>query len=178
LLFSRADGQTYTSNAKCLPPQSLIPPPLFLCRQGANDDWYWMYASVLPSEKLLRVVSNDQMRDHRLSLLEPRPFLRWKATQICRFELSHAFESSKVADGTLDVPTMRLMDPPNFSSEIQRNNADEGSGGPVWHIPIGGDGQTDAPHTVAAMASTTRPPGGWWFDGGDKRPKQWLYLRL
>lgn len=36
------------------------------------------------------VVTNDLMRDHRVAFLEPRPFMRWRNTQIVYFGLSKA----------------------------------------------------------------------------------------
>lgn len=40
---------------------------LFECAPGLYDDWYWMYASVVSPEAVQRtkVVTNDEMRDHR-----------------------------------------------------------------------------------------------------------------
>jgi len=42
------------------------------------DDLYWMYATVADDDHPMLAVTNDRMRDHWVSLLEPRPFLRWK----------------------------------------------------------------------------------------------------
>ncbi|RYH13396.1 hypothetical protein EON65_35760 [archaeon] len=66
---------------------------------GADDDWYWMTASlVTPQSPIILhasphtntskhthttpvasapyVVTNDRMRDHKLSFIAPRPFIR------------------------------------------------------------------------------------------------------
>ncbi|CAM9249804.1 unnamed protein product [Chrysoparadoxa australica] len=58
---------------------------LYVCSDSVNDDWYWMYASVAFDDAPCNVISNDLMRDHRLALLEPTPFRRWKATQMRRY---------------------------------------------------------------------------------------------
>jgi len=50
---------------------------------GASDDWFWMMASV-SGDQGVYVVSNDQMRDHRISLLtvEPNPRTKHLKLQI------------------------------------------------------------------------------------------------
>jgi hypothetical protein len=101
---------------------------------GANDDWYWMLGSVCRDDAPARVVSNDQMRDHRLALLEPRPFLRWKTSQLVRFNLSHAYEPDRLAAGEITPPEFQLRRPPAYSPEIQRSVAADGRR--VWHIPV------------------------------------------
>jgi len=54
---------------------------------GANDDWYWIYVTLCGRRKNpAYVVTNDLMRDHRLAFLEPRPFVRWRSTQIVHFD--------------------------------------------------------------------------------------------
>ena len=64
---------------------------LYVVPQWANDDWYWMYATLDEGRKgLAQVVTNDLMRDHRLAFLEPRPFMRWRSSQVLHFDLSHA----------------------------------------------------------------------------------------
>eukprot|EP00639_Heterosigma_akashiwo_P010553 CAMPEP_0206372720 /NCGR_PEP_ID=MMETSP0294-20121207/7276_1 /ASSEMBLY_ACC=CAM_ASM_000327 /TAXON_ID=39354 /ORGANISM="Heterosigma akashiwo, Strain CCMP2393" /LENGTH=655 /DNA_ID=CAMNT_0053820151 /DNA_START=139 /DNA_END=2103 /DNA_ORIENTATION=- len=99
-----------------------------------NDDWYWMYATVVNRDgqaeeeeedkegHRLMVVTNDKMRDHRLSLLTPRPFFRWRSTQIMNFDIRKE----------QDIPYLvaTVLDPPVFSREVQMT--DNG----VWHVPI------------------------------------------
>jgi len=71
---------------------------LFVVPQWANDDWYWMYATVNEGrQQMARVVTNDLMRDHRLAFLEPRPFIRWRNSQVIRFDLTHAAVDQAVA---------------------------------------------------------------------------------
>jgi len=116
----------------------------------------------------LHVISNDHMRDHRLFLLEPRPFLRWKSTQILRFELDHAYEPLRIAAEEISVPTVQLSSPPVFSAEIQRivtpgggGGAEEGGGEDArvtWHVPIMLQREDEAAqpqHAEQACASTT-----------------------
>ena len=100
---------------------------------GANDDWYWMAASVATSEGV-RVVSNDLMRDHRLALLQPRPFLRWKTTQMLRFAFSHAHQIGLSNTSGWQPPQVTLQDPVPFSVEMQRCSTPDGHCS--WHIPI------------------------------------------
>jgi len=127
---------------------------------GSNDDWYWMLSTVVDDIESVRVVTNDQMRDHRLALLDPRPFLRWKTTKIIRFDFSHAWETDKIVNGTIDVPRVTLIQPPLVSPEIQRSTDDEHL---IWHFPIRSnvteaeeeDREYHANPTEAACASTT-----------------------
>jgi len=127
---------------------------------GSNDDWYWMLSTVIDEGETVRVVTNDQMRDHRLALLDPRPFLRWKTTRIIRFDFSHAWEPEKIANGTSDIPQVTLIQPPVISPEIQRSSDEEHM---IWHFPIRTkvqedeeeDGDCEFNPTEAACASTT-----------------------
>ena len=92
---------------------------------GQNDDWYWMYATVhehiseRPHQKDSRgqkrkplkslssslsssptvVITNDHMRDHRLSLLEPRPFSRWRASQVIRYRFLYDYFDDNDTNG-------------------------------------------------------------------------------
>lgn len=68
---------------------------LFVVPSGANDDWYWMYATLYEGRKTRAyVVSNDLMRDHKIAFLHPRPFVRWRTSQIVYFGLSKASEAN------------------------------------------------------------------------------------
>jgi len=56
---------------------------LYEVQRGNNDDWYWLYAAVTVrasdgSQRSVRVVSNDQMRDHHFKMLAPENFLKWR----------------------------------------------------------------------------------------------------
>ena len=38
---------------------------LFVVPQGSDDDWYWIYSTILPhNNSTTKVVTNDHMRDH------------------------------------------------------------------------------------------------------------------
>jgi hypothetical protein len=57
---------------------------------GANDDWYWIYATLYEqkSEKKTYVVTNDLMRDHKLSILTPIPFIRWRTSFVVYYQIN------------------------------------------------------------------------------------------
>ena len=54
----------------------------------ADDDWYWMYFTVAypDTAKPSFVITNDETRDHRMGLLEPRAFGRWRSTHVKNFD--------------------------------------------------------------------------------------------
>ena len=54
----------------------------FITPTGANDDWFWLYATV--SLKCC-VVTNDLMRDHHFQMLGPRYFPRWRERHVVNF---------------------------------------------------------------------------------------------
>lgn len=111
------------------------------------DDYYWMLASVAnqsasalngPLDRTTEnfpglrplLVTNDQMRDHRLSLLEPREFLRWTSCHIVKYEIApyktDEWEPRQVSFHPADM----------FSCEIQGNSHPDGCGSLVWHFPV------------------------------------------
>lgn len=97
---------------------------LYLVPLGADDDWYWIYATVTEGRKSPAfVVTNDLMRDHRLAFLEPRPFIRWRTTQVMSFTFSGA-----VKDDSCD-PDLTINEPGKYSREIQQSEVNR------WHIP-------------------------------------------
>ena len=56
---------------------------MYVVPPGADDDWYWIMPTVTEGRTTeAYVVTNDLMRDHRLAFLEPRPFIRWRTTQV------------------------------------------------------------------------------------------------
>jgi len=101
---------------------------LYVVPRGANDDWYWLYATIYEGRKRpALVISNDLMRDHKVAFIEPKPFLRWRNSQIIYFGLSKAVEEQKIKEE--GNPSVYLHEPGNFSREIQ------GPQGGRWHIP-------------------------------------------
>jgi pentatricopeptide repeat protein len=118
------------------------------------DDYYWMLASVanqtvsgmhvstnddqgrFPGLRPL-LVTNDQMRDHRLSLLEPREFRRWTSCHIVKYDIAgylrDEWEPREVTFFPADF----------FSREIQGNPHPSGVGSLVWHFPVAGWDEPD-----------------------------------
>jgi len=109
------------------------------------DDYYWMIASVvadpstvapsngvtLPGLRPL-LITNDQMRDHRLTLLEPRLFRRWTSCHVVRY----GFDAWVDDEWSPNRP-VSLQHADSISREIQGNPTTHGGGrGTAWHIPI------------------------------------------
>ncbi|KAL7569176.1 hypothetical protein ACA910_017002 [Epithemia clementina (nom. ined.)] len=123
---------------------------LFVVPQYCFDDYYWMIASVTDQNQDHNnptkqdnnagvsltgrrpiLVTNDQMRDHRLALLEPRPFRRWTSCHIVNFAIDGYLEDEwETGRG------IRLFPPTVFSREIQSNALPTGR--KVWHFPVTG----------------------------------------
>ncbi|KAK3284625.1 hypothetical protein CYMTET_7728 [Cymbomonas tetramitiformis] len=137
---------------------------------GADDDWWWLLScvsdsltqgfevvddstSVIPShsQHLPMCITNDNMRDHRLYILESRSFTRFKASQLVRFDIMERLVSAQPEDENkqyeekeeasdecmgAESPATQghyvvLTPPPLFSREIQTNMDQT-----VWHLPI------------------------------------------
>ena len=140
-LFPRLNetGKLYTVPHKCL------------------DDYFWMLASAsnqtLASDQVdmnvpisdsdgrfpgLRpmLVTNDQMRDHRWDLLEPRLFRRWCSCHIVNYNISE-FVEDEWEEREVDFCAADF-----FSNEIQGNPSPGAEGkspcGLVWHFPVKG----------------------------------------
>ena len=114
------------------------------------DDYYWMLASVanqsmtsqytdltVPADDNagrfpgLRpmLITNDQMRDHKLDLLEPREFRRWCSCHIVNYNIS-TYETEE-----WEHRDARFFPADFFSREIQ-GNVHGKEDGLVWHIPV------------------------------------------
>jgi hypothetical protein len=121
---------------------------MYVVPTSCLDDYYWMLSSVAdqkPHPKLQHVptddasgrfpglrpllVTNDQMRDHRLSLLEPRLFRRWTSCHIVKYHI----EPSNSQDSPQQVT---LFPADFFSREIQSNKAERFGESTAWHFPI------------------------------------------
>jgi len=79
------------------------------------------------------LISNDKMRDHKLSLLEPRLFRRWYSNFIVNFTFS-AFVGEECDDKEIGFKTADF-----YSREIQGNISLDDTGknlGTVWHFPV------------------------------------------
>ena len=125
----------------------LIVPPSYL------DDYYWMYASVAGQGDKFTVdqqyiqpnnadgrwpgirpmlISNDKMRDHKLSLLEPRLFRRWYSNFLVNYTFS-AFIGDKCPEKDIGFRTADF-----YSREIQGNQVSKAGTdcGIAWHFPV------------------------------------------
>ena len=130
-------GQIYIVSPKCL------------------DDYYWMISSVSSQtrsneNKELETVSpnddkkwpgarpilitNDQMRDHKLELLEPRLFRRWCSSHIVNYSFP-PYAKDEAEEREIDFKPADF-----FSYEIQGNQSNDNI---VWHIPISEWGEKD-----------------------------------
>ena len=115
---------------------------VFLVPTGSLDDYYWMYASVSMDEIFIppdnsegrwpgnrpMLISNDKLRDHKMSLLEPRLFRRWFSNFIVNFTFS-AFVNDECIDKDIGFKTADF-----YSREIQGNSTD--GNGTTWHFPV------------------------------------------
>lgn len=101
---------------------------VFEAELSGKDDWVWIYASLLGNGRL--VVTNDEMRDHWLHLLEHRLFRRWKEAQIIRFQFAR--QGNVGRDGCWSI---NMREPRPWAHATQR--AENG----VWHLAAAsGDG--------------------------------------
>ena len=73
------------------------------------------------------LLTNDQMRDHKLGLLEPRLFRRWTSCYIVNYSFS-AFVGAETSDREMSFSMADC-----FSREIQSN---ESKNGTSWHFPV------------------------------------------
>lgn len=115
---------------------------MYVVPGGNLDDFYWMYASVSMEESYVppdnaggrfpgirpMLISNDKLRDHRMSLLEPRLFRRWYSNFLVNFTFS-AFVGERSSSKEIGFKTADI-----YSREIQ-GNVDEVQG-MVWHFPV------------------------------------------
>lgn len=112
---------------------------------GCFDDFYWMVSSISPQGNATSfedhqhiypnnpqgrlpgmrplLISNDQMRDHRWSMLEPRLFRRWTSCHIVNYSLD--------PDKGLSLTPAKT-----FSREIQGNPAPKMGNCTAWHFPV------------------------------------------
>lgn len=113
---------------------------LYIVPEWCLDDYYWMIASVVVKSEVsanqaclpgLRplLITNDKMRDHHMSLLEPRLFRRWTSCHIVRYD----FEPYE-GDEWVEERKVLLEHADFFSHEIQGNVALNGA--TAWHIPV------------------------------------------
>lgn len=121
---------------------------LYKVPQRCLDDYYWMLSSVSnqtvsrcdmsidvsvvnsesrwPGTRPL-IITNDQMRDHKLELLEPRLFRRWSSNTIVNYHIP-PYTDNKEQEVTFATAEF-------ISREIQSNPANA-TNGVVWHFPV------------------------------------------
>ena len=81
------------------------------------------------------LISNDQMRDHKLELVEPRLFRRWYSSHIVNYNFT-GFVNGECVDDEIGFSPADF-----FSREIQENKAVVGDstgedGSVAWHFPV------------------------------------------
>lgn len=124
---------------------------IYIVPRLSLDDYFWMLASVSNQEKSRKgadlsvavndesgrfpgmrpmIITNDQMRDHRLELLEPREFRRWCSCHIVNYHIGPYVE-----DEWTEQRDIQFEPADYFSREIQGNQHPSGNGN-VWHFPI------------------------------------------
>jgi hypothetical protein len=92
--------------------------------RGADDDWYWMYASVANS-KGLTVVTNDETRNHRPASLDMRIFHRWRQSKVRRFYFKLGLSSLK---------ELTIFPLAQYCREMQSGTSPRSTY--HWHIPV------------------------------------------
>ena len=123
---------------------------MYIVSTRCLDDYYWMIASVSDQAGMSRdemekvppnnpegrypgirpiLVTNDKMRDHKLSLLEPRSFRRWTSSHIVNYHFSEYYKN-EWNDREIDLFAADF-----FSREIQGNPSGT-SGDRAWHFPV------------------------------------------
>lgn len=121
---------------------------MYVVPTSCLDDYYWMLGSVTEQKanQNLQVaadddsgrfpglrpilVTNDQMRDHRLSLLEPRLFRRWTSSHIVNYDIK-TYENDEWEERHVSLFPADL-----FSREIQSNIAERFGNSTAWHFPV------------------------------------------
>ena len=125
------------------------------------DDYYWMFASVsdqvtarggrdldvAPGDAQGRVpgtrpmlITNDQMRDHKLSLLEPRLFRRWYASHIVNYAFTgfvgHQRVDDKISFHPVDFFSNEIQNHPSPAVGQDGSDSSTSSVGTAWHFPV------------------------------------------
>ena len=121
---------------------------LYVTPRMVQDDHYWMLASISEQVSSRRgrslevpaddpqgrwpgarpvLISNDQMRDHKMNMIEPRLFRRWYSSHIVNFNFTGFVDSKQFDDEIVFSPA------DFFSREIQGNKTDQVI---TWHFPV------------------------------------------
>lgn len=114
---------------------------------GTIDDYFWIGASLSDQSASRKnvdlhvsheeggrwpgsrpvVLTNDQIRDHKVGLMEPKLFNRWYSNTIVNYNFT-----GFVDDECID-PEIGFSPADFFSREIQMNKS---GGGNAWHFPV------------------------------------------
>lgn len=89
---------------------SLTPFQVYYTPKGFNDDYFWLYFTII---KNCHLVTNDKLRDHSFSTLKQKQFERWKSCHVIEYDLN------------------KLKEIKNYTKCIQQNNNN-------WHFPVNG----------------------------------------
>jgi len=71
-------------------------------RGGANDDFYWIWATLKCGGNTL-MITNDKMRDHHFNLLVTKPFKIWRERHMTRFYFDAEEEIESDKEGEKEV---------------------------------------------------------------------------
>lgn len=149
LTIGAGKKQTVTGKEKALLDHLTRAGKLFVVQPGYLDDYYWILASVSnqtnsrngqdlnvakgddsgrwPGARPI-LVSNDQMRDHKIEMLEPLLFRRWYSNFIVNYNFT-GFVGGDCPNAEIGFSAADF-----FSREIQGNKDPHGA--TVWHIPL------------------------------------------
>lgn len=126
--------------------------------QGCLDDYFWILASLSNQTKSRGgkdlqvshdeannrwpggrpvVLTNDQIKDHMLNLLEPNIFNRWYSNTIVNYNFA-----GFVNDQCIE-PEIGFSPADYFSREIQGNQTEDTTSALTWHFPIEDLGATE-----------------------------------
>ena len=119
------------------------------------DDYYWMLSSVSNQKQSKgstnldvdtdneegrwpgtrpMLLTNDQMRDHKLELLEPRLFRRWVSSHIVNYHfppfLNNAAEEREITFTPADCISREIQ------GNLSNNNGLNDQNAMAWHFPV------------------------------------------
>jgi hypothetical protein len=141
--------QRLTSAEKRIRTELMDSNKIAVVPSGFLDDYYWIMASVsqqtasrkgedlsIPSDDPSGrwpgtrpvLITNDQMRDHKLGMLEPMLFRRWYSNYIVNYNFP-AFVGAECSHPDIGFGAADF-----FSREIQCNRMEDGSN--IWHFPV------------------------------------------
>jgi len=119
------------------------------------DDYYWMLASVsdqtvsrngtnidVPTDNddgrwpgiRPMLISNDQMRDHKLELLEPRLFRRWCSSHIVNYSVKN--NKTEISFFAADFFSREIQGNPTPAPFSLSGQEESGNGATAWHFPV------------------------------------------